>query len=174
MNLILPDKVKGAILNPYMNPPEFSWITSLKGIGITSVQIIVIMFIIMLLYELIILWKYSSIIKSKIKFIPNAIGFSDNAFGPWIVGFFVGIAYGAGVLFQMAKKNVLKHKDKCLITLFLVLAHAVIEDSMLFVVVGGNIFWIIGVRIVMALIIVRTLATKDLYKKFLWIGLPKK
>jgi hypothetical protein len=119
------------------------------------------------------LWKHASIVKQKIKFIPNAIGISDDAFGPWIVGFFIGIAYGAGILFQLAEKNKLAHKDLCLTTIFLILAHAMIEDTLLFVMVGGNLWWIIGTRITMALIIVKVLSMKALYKKFLWIGLPK-
>lgn len=174
MNLFLPKEIKGVILNPYASVSEFSWIGAFQSILITCIQIVVLMFIIMLVYELLMLWKHSALIKQKIKFIPNAIGFSDKAFGPWIVGFFIGIAYGAGILFQFAKKHSLSHKDACLTTIFLCLAHAIIEDTMVFVVVGGHFWWIILIRVFMAFIVVRILSIKNLYKKFLWVGLPKK
>ena len=172
MNLFLSKNINGVVLNPYV-ASEFSWLGTIKSLATTSVQIIIVLFIITLIYELILLWKHAEIIKKKINFIPNAIGFSDNAFGPWIVGFFIGIAYGAGILFQLAEKNKLTYKDLCLTTIFLILAHAIIEDTMLFVMLGGNFWWIIGTRIMMAFIIVKVLSINNLYQKFLWIGLPK-
>jgi hypothetical protein len=172
MNLCLPKNINGVILNPYV-VSEFSWLTTIKSLATTSVQIVIVLFIITLMYELILLWKHAAIIKQKIKFIPNAVGFSDDAFGPWIVGFFIGIAYGAGILFQLAEKNKLAHKDLCLTTIFLILAHAIIEDTMLFVMVGGNLWWIVGTRVMMAFIITRVLSINGLYEIFSWIGLPK-
>jgi hypothetical protein len=173
MNFVLPDNINGTILTLYTKTPEFSWVLVFKGLLVTSIQIIVILFFITLGYELLILWKYSSLIKQKIKFLPNTIGFSDNAFGPWIVGFFIGIAYGAGMLFNFAEKKNLTHKDVCLVTIFLCLAHAIIEDTMIFVVVGGNFWWIILTRIFMSFFVVKILSLNNFYKKFLWIGLPK-
>lgn len=173
MNIFIPENIHGTVINPYYNTPDFSWPIFLQGLVFTSLQIIIVLFLITLIYESFMLWKYSSVIKEKLKFIPNSIGFSDNAFGAWIVGFFIGIAYGAGILFQFAKQHRLSHKDSCLITIFLCLAHAIIEDTMLFAVVGGNFFWIIAIRVLMAFLIVKVLSIKDLYKKILWIGLPR-
>ncbi|MFC1752562.1 nucleoside recognition domain-containing protein [Thermoproteota archaeon] len=173
MNLFMPKTISGIVLNPYIQP-EFSWLATFQSLLMTSIQIIVVLFIITLAYELLMLWKYTSIIKKKVNIIPKAIGFGDTAFGPLIIGFFVGIAYGAGILFQFAEKNILSHKDACLTTIFLCLAHAIIEDTVLFVVVGGNFWWIILIRVTTAFLVVRLLSINDLYKKFLWIGLPKK
>lgn len=173
MNLILPENVAGTVLISQAVAGEFSWLATLQGLLITSVQIMVIIFLITLGYELLILWRYTSIIKQKTKFIPNAVGLSERAFGPWVVGVFIGIAYSAGILYQYMERKELSHKDVCLTTVFIVLAHAIIEDTILFVVVGGNFWWIILTRIFIASLIVRTLSLNDLYKKFLWIGLPK-
>lgn len=172
MNLFLPKNIPGAVLNPYTNPTVFSWGSYLYKLALNSVQIIFIMFIIMLVYELITLWKHSKSIKAKLKIIPNMIGFSDNAFTAWVVGLFIGIAYGAGILFQLEKKHKLAHKDICLITIFLCLAHAIIEDTMIFTVIGGNFWYIISIRVFMAFAIVKILSINNLYKKFTWIGLP--
>ncbi|MBU4266330.1 MAG: hypothetical protein KKE96_03780 [Candidatus Altiarchaeota archaeon] len=173
LNLVLPENVAGTVLIRHAGVGEFSWLTTLQGLLMTSVQIMVIIFLITLGYELLIMWRYSSIIKRKVKFIPNAIGLSGKAFGPWIVGFIIGIAYSAGILYQYMQKKELSHKDVCLTTVFIVLAHAIIEDTMLFVVMGGNFWWIILTRIFIASMIVRILSLNNLYKKFLWIGLPK-
>lgn len=173
MNLLLPQNISGAVLNPYIKIKEFSWLNIIKSINATSIQIIIFMFIIMLIYELIMLWKYSGAIKKRLQFIPNSIGLSSDAFGPWLVGFFIGITYGAGILSEFSEKQKLSHKDICMTTIFLCLAHAIVEDTMVFVVIGGNILYILFIRIFMAFIVVRIISINGLYKKFLWVGLPK-
>ena len=173
MNLLLPENLAGTVLIRHAGAGEFSWLATLQGLLTTSVQIMVIIFLITLGYELLILWRYTSIIKRKTKFIPNAIGLSERAFGPWVVGVFIGIAYTAGILYQYMERGELSHKDVCLTTVFIVLAHAIIEDTMLFVVLGGNFGWIILTRVFIASMIVRILSLNNLYKKFLWIGLPR-
>jgi len=174
MNLIMPAEINGTIINPYSDLSQFSWLVFSKGLAFTSIQIIIVMFLLTLGYELVALWKYLKVIQEKIKFLPHSIGLSKNALGAWLVGVFIGIAYGAGILFQMAEKNKLTHKDSCLMAVFLCLAHAMIEDTMLYVVVGGNFWWIFLTRFFIAFLVVKLLSINDLYKKFLWIGLPSK
>jgi spore maturation protein SpmB len=174
MNLVMPSDVSGVVLNPYHNIAEFSWLNVARSLAFTSLQIIVVLFVLTLAYELIVLWKHAKSIKKSLSFIPRAVGFSERAFGPWVVGFFVGIGYGAGILYHLTRRNQLSHKDICLTTVFLILAHAIIEDTMLFVVLGGNIFWILITRLSMAFLVVRLLSIGNIYKRFLWIGLPKK
>lgn len=173
LNLLLPQNISGIVLNPYTAVKEFSWLNTFKSMGITCAQIVVYMFIIMLVYEFIMLWKAPKKAQNILHAVPRAIGLSEQAFGPWIVGLFIGITYGAGILFQFAEKQKLSHKDVCLTTIFLVLAHAIIEDTMAFAVLGGNFWYIILIRVFTAFIVTRVLATKDLYRHFLWIGLPK-
>ncbi len=173
MNIFLPDNIKGAILNPYVGAAEFSWITTIKGMMLTCVQIIVVLFLITLAYDLIMLWKGKKMITKRVSFIPRLFGLSENAFVPWVIGLFIGIAYAAGILFQLMEKHKLSHKDTCLTTMFLILSHAIIEDVMLFAVLGGNFWWIFGIRVGLAILIVRILSLGDLYKKMLWVGLPK-
>jgi hypothetical protein len=173
MNLLLPKNISGKLLNPYYKVQEFSWTGVARGMGVTCVQIVCVIFIVMLCYELLLLWKYTPVLKQKVAYIAKIIGFSENAFGPWIVGFFAGIMYGAGIMFQLQKNHKLSHKDTCLTTIFLSLTHAIIEDTMLFVIIGGNFWWIIGIRVSMAFIVTRILSINDLYKKFSWIGLAK-
>jgi len=67
-----------------------------------------------------------------LKFISNSVGLSENAFVLWIAVSIFGIVYGAGILFRFVEKNELSRKDASLITVFLCLCHAIIEDSLLF------------------------------------------
>ena len=68
-----------------------------------------------------------------------------------ITGLLIGITYGAGVLLKeaqyMSKKQVLS------VCYFLMVAHAIIEDTLLFVFFGADIFLLIGIRLFFALIV---------------------
>lgn len=171
VNYMMPE-TSGIAAHQQSAAETFSWMTAMLQIMKTSLQIVGIIFTITFGYEVATLWKGSSRMRERAGFLPEAVGMSDRAVGPWIVGFIVGITYGAALLFQFGEKRPLSHKDSCLITVFLCLAHAVIEDTMLFVVVGGDAAWIFLTRVLMAVLVVRILATADLYRHFLWIGLP--
>jgi hypothetical protein len=170
LNLIMPDGSASAV--KHLAGEAFVWSKALIQIGVTSLQIIGIIFTITLGYELVNSWKGASKMRERARILPAAVGMSDRAVAPWIVGFIVGITYGAALLFQLDEKRPLSHKDACLITVFLCLAHAVIEDTLLFVVVGGDAAWIFITRVLLAVLVVRILATANLYRHFLWIGLP--
>ncbi|MFH1849802.1 MAG: nucleoside recognition domain-containing protein [archaeon] len=170
LNQIMPESVSGVVMNPFA-AQEFSWVATLQGLMVTCAQIIVVLFLLTLGYELLTLWKRATFVKDWLEIFPRMIGLGPGALGPWMVGMFIGISYGAGILYRIAHK--LSHKDKCLITVFLIIAHAVIEDTMLVAVLGGNFWWILVPRVVAAVAVVRLLSIGNVYKRFLWIGLAK-
>jgi hypothetical protein len=55
----------------------------------------------------------------------------------------------------------------------MVLAHAIFEDTLVFVVLGANFWWIFVIRVALAFIVMKLLSIGNTYKKFLWIGLAK-
>jgi hypothetical protein len=173
LNLIMPE-IGGIVALPGAHQGEaFEWFSSLLQIGVTSIQIVGIIFSITFGYELISLWKGADRLRDRVSLVPSSIGISGKAAAPWIVGFLVGITYGAALFFQFKEKHGLSHKDACLITVFICLAHAMIEDTLVFAVLGGSATWIFVTRMIIAVLVVRLLATGNIYKKCLWIGLPK-
>jgi len=173
LNLIMPEVIHGVVMNPYTATVEFSWLNHLLKVVTTAGQIIGLMFCVMLVYEYLLYWNKSHIIKEKLGFIPKFFGMSINALGAWLVGFFIGIAYGAGILFKMNEDHKLSHKDICLLTISMCLVHALIEDTIFYVVVGANAWWIVGTRLIAWIVILKLMSIGDVYKKFIWIGLPK-
>ncbi len=173
MNLILPENVSGVILNPFTATIAFSWINTFKSMAITCLQFTVMIFILNFIYELLKHWGFSRVIKQKLQKVSSLMGLTSGALVPWLAGFILGIVYGAGILFQFNENKSLTHKDACLVTVFMVLAHAIIEDTLVFVVLGANFWWIFITRISLAFIVMKLLSIKNLYKKFLWIGLAK-
>lgn len=79
------------------------------------------------------------------------------------IGTFLGITYGAGLLIQEAKTQSMHQKDLFYVVTFLMICHAIIEDTLLFAIFGANITIIIVVRTIAAIIIAYIL-TKLFYK----------
>ena len=78
------------------------------------------------------------------------MGFSPHTLVPLITGIFLGIVYGAGVIVKISGEKALKAPDLWFLGLFLATCHAVVEDTLIFVVVGGMGRWIIIPRILLA------------------------
>jgi len=82
------------------------------------------------------------------------VGFRPHALFPLLIGILFGIAYGAGVLIPQARSGDLDAKQIFLIAAFLGLCHAIIEDTLLFVALGGHGWVIVVSRVLIALAVV--------------------
>lgn len=78
---------------------------------------------------------------------------SNDATFPLLVGVVFGISYGAGVILQYAREGRLTNRELIIVNTFLAVAHALIEDTLLFVVVGASGTMLIVSRLVLAIII---------------------
>ncbi|WP_252187871.1 nucleoside recognition domain-containing protein [Anaeromonas frigoriresistens] len=95
--------------------------------------------------------------------LSRLLGMSKKTIFPLVVGLTLGLAYGAGVIIQIAKEGKLSKKDLYLLLIFLVACHSVIEDTLLFVAMGANGWLLLSFRIVVALILT-ILASKNIDK----------
>lgn len=84
----------------------------------------------------------------------NPIGLRSESLFALMTGILFGISYGAGVLIPQAQSGALSRKQVFLIALFLCLCHAIIEDTLLFALLGANAWIIIVTRFVAAMIFV--------------------
>jgi len=95
--------------------------------------------------------------------LSRLLGMSKKTIFPLVVGLTLGLAYGAGVIIQIAKEGELSKKDLYLLLIFLIACHSVIEDTLLFVAMGANGWLLLSFRIVVALILT-ILASKNIDK----------
>ncbi len=70
-----------------------------------------------------------------------------------LVGVFLGITYGAGILIKEAQSGSIKKADLFYIGTFLMICHAIIEDTLLFVIFGADFTMVIIIRTVAAIVI---------------------
>lgn len=88
----------------------------------------------------------------------RGMGLTPAAAVPLFTGIFLGIAYGAGIIIKVAREKRLPPQELFLMGLFLATCHAVVEDTLIFVAIGGNGWQMLGIRIVLAVVMTGLLA----------------
>lgn len=68
------------------------------------------------------------------------------------VGVILGITYGAGILISEYERGILEKKEVLFIGTYLMICHAIIEDTLLFVIFGANPWIIVSFRLIFATI----------------------
>jgi hypothetical protein len=79
------------------------------------------------------------------------LGLSSGAATCIVVGFTMGLLYGSGILIKESRAGTLSPRDVfCSITL-IGLCHALIEDTLLMLLIGGHLSGLIGIRLAFSL-----------------------
>jgi len=81
------------------------------------------------------------------------LGFSDETAAPTLVGFLFGLAYGSGVILREVRRGTIGRRQVFLMSLFLSMVHAIVEDSLILFAVGASLVWIVGFRIFWAALV---------------------
>ena len=90
-------------------------------------------------------------------------GISGKGLVPLITGIIIGLTYGAGVIIYSIRTSNTSKKEAFLILLFLSICHAIIEDTLIFVVIGANGLVLIGFRFALAIVLTYLLYRSRLF-----------
>lgn len=144
----LPDSLFSKVLvSNVISQPQYSSVIELLQHSTYNALILTVK-IIAIITLLIFIMDY---IKS-LSFIQNSKKNISKNFSLGI-GTFLGITYGAGLLIQEAKNKSMSSKDLFYVVTFLMICHAIIEDTLLFAIFGANVTIIITVRTLAAILI---------------------
>ncbi|KAA0257673.1 nucleoside recognition protein [Deferribacter autotrophicus] len=130
---------------------EFSLLNSFVNAAKLSLKLIIVITLLMIAYEFFENSKLYTKLQSILERPLEKVGFTPNSSITMVVGLVLGIAYGAGILIRNAMSGKMSGKEILLSSLFLSVCHAVFEDTLLFVAIGGNGVIILGTRIFLAI-----------------------
>jgi Nucleoside recognition. len=122
-------------------------LSSISSAFLLSIKLFFVIVVLMIIYEFYERSKFFELTKRYAQSPLEAIGISTNASITMIVGFILGITYGAGILIKNALDNKMSYQDTILSAIFLSICHAVIEDTLIFVAVGANGFILFGIKV---------------------------
>jgi hypothetical protein len=83
----------------------------------------------------------------------SVFGITHRGIIPLVTGIIIGLTYGAGVIIHSIRSSNMKEREAFLILLFLSVCHAMIEDTLIFVVIGANGLVLIGARLFLAILL---------------------
>lgn len=82
----------------------------------------------------------------------RAIGLGEDGAFPIVVAMVFGITYGSGVIINHVRTGKVTRKEARVIGTFMAIAHALIEDTLIFWVLGAPLLLLLGPRIILAYI----------------------
>ncbi len=149
----------GYIMDKILEYLQVSAFDSIKLLFEMSIIIFAVMLVIEVLKAFHILNKINNF---TFKFTKH-LGITPSANFPLLVGLLIGISYGAGAIIASYNNNDMTKKDVLLVSVFLCICHALIEDTILFMKIGANGFVLVFVRLITAIVV--TLIIKNTYAK---------
>ena len=78
------------------------------------------------------------------------IGLTERSAAPTLIGFLFGLAYGGGVIVREIRRHDLERRQVFIMSVFLSMVHAIVEDSLIFIALGASILWVVLFRIAWA------------------------
>jgi len=119
----------------------------------------------MILLQLLRDYKILEKISKKLLPLSKILGISKEAMLPLIIGLFIGISYGAGAVKETAEEANLSKKDIFLIGIFLSSCHGFIETTLIFAMIGANIWVITLGRLILAIVLTIVMSKVVNFKK---------
>jgi hypothetical protein len=84
--------------------------------------------------------------------LPFVLGITPRAGTSIVVGLCAGLTYGSGVIIQESRTGAFSPRDLFCTVTFIGLAHSLIEDTLLLLLIGGKISGLVGIRLLFAVL----------------------
>lgn len=147
---------RGEILNPAAAPEirqDLSQIILNNAVSLGKIVLIImtLMVSVELLREFGVMDRFMTSLHKPM----SVLGMSRKTSFVTAVGIVLGLAYGAGLIIEEARKNSFTRREILATNVFLGTNHALIEDSLIFAAVGASLPWIVLGRLAFGSIYLR-------------------
>ena len=157
LNLILPYSDK-----PFEFSGEADVYANISDVftawGYSSLELIAIVILIvtslMILQRILIEFNWIDILSRPLNPLMKLFGLPEKSSFLWIVGNIVGLAYGGAIMIDMVKDGHITYKEANTVNWHLAISHSLLEDTILFVLLGINVWVIILTRVGLAIAVV--------------------
>jgi spore maturation protein SpmB len=123
--------------------------------GASLAKIIIIILSLMVIMELAREFGLMDQITSALSVPMKLLGMDKRTSVVTAVGILLGLAYGAGLIIDETRRSGIRKNEILATNIFLGINHALIEDTLIFVVVGASLGWILLGRLVIGYIMLK-------------------
>jgi spore maturation protein SpmB len=127
------------------------WIVSSAKLSLLIISIITAL---MLIQRLLLEYKLLDLMGKPLRPLMRIFGLPEDVWFSWIVGNVVGLTYGGAIMLEEVQEGRISLEDSDLLNHHLAINHSMVEDNLLFIVLGISAWWIIFTRLVFAFIVV--------------------
>ena len=128
-----------------------AWLKSSLQIGLLILGIV---FALNVLYKLLLQYKLIDKLSRSISPVLRFFGLAESVAFLWLIGYIVGLAYEGALMIEQMNDGRVSGAEAETLNYHLAVSHSVIEDNLLFVVLGVSGWWILSVRLTTAWIVV--------------------
>lgn len=104
------------------------------------------------------------------------MGIGEQAAYVTMVGFTLGLTYGGGLIIKEARSGAMSHRDVFFSLGFMGICHSMVEDTLLMMAIGGDIFGILILRTVFSVLFVALLVRitahipENIFYRFMFVN----
>lgn len=128
-----------------------AWLISQAGM---LVQIVIIIAALVILLRVIRVLKLDRLIHFVLRPILPFLGLTEKAVNVVLVGVTLGLSYGGGMLIQESRQGALGARELFFSVCLLLLCHGLIEDTLLILLLGADIYGILVFRLVFSFVLI--------------------
>ena len=158
LNLILPQEM-GMPIFVQTDPAAITsvggvllaWLISSLGIALLIIAVVAALNI---LYATLVAYNLIDKLSKGIAPVLQFFGLPKNTGFLWLIGNIVGLAYGGALMVEQMQDGTVSQNDAKALNYHLAISHSTVEDNLLFVALGVSLWWILGVRLAVAWIVV--------------------
>ncbi|MCQ2220189.1 MAG: nucleoside recognition domain-containing protein [Prevotella sp.] len=157
LNILLPEYPEPLQITFASASPD-SLLLVLKDWFFSSLQLSAM--IILLIYGLMLLQRILDdlglmyILTKPLRPFMRLFGLPENSSYLWLVGNVLGLSYGSAMMIDLEESGQISREEANEVNYHLIMNHSMLEDTLVFVGVGVSAWWILGTRMLFAIVLV--------------------
>ncbi len=124
----------------------------LLGEAKNLIRVFFIIWLVLLIHLILTRIKATDILENILSPFLRMLGMSKAAASVMVVGFCAGIIYGSGLIIKASQEGKMSKKDLFCAISIMGLAHALVEDTILMLLVGSSAWVALGIRFIVTII----------------------
>ncbi|ETX10171.1 membrane protein [Marinomonas ushuaiensis DSM 15871] len=137
---------------------ESNWVSWLVMQGQTFIAALIIIAILTLIIRILNYLGIEKIIHILLSPLLRLLGIGTKASNIVVIGLTLGLSFGGSILIRESKTGHIDNKDIFLTMAFLGLSHSLIEDTLLMLLMGADLFTVLWLRLTFGIIAIALLA----------------
>lgn len=157
LNMVMPaDETMFALSTPLTDQTTFGQVMKLFALSSLKLAGLIVIIVVTLIFLQTLLEEFDMLNTISIPFKPLMIvmGLPTASALQWLVGNVFGLSYGGAMLIDQVERGYITKNDANLMNWHLSISHSLLEDTILFAMMGIGVEWLIFPRLFLAIIVV--------------------